>query len=292
MNLIITRLKAYYELTKPKTVWLLVFVGACAPFLSHPNFNTRFWIDYFLGNLSLLLAVAGTNAFTCWIDRDIDALMERTRERPIPKGEISPRAGLLFSISTFLLGVLIAIFYRPSSALYLILGFLFSAVIYNGYLKRRSFLNVVIASPAGMMPVLFMWTFTGNKIGLVPILMGLLVIFWTPAHIWSLAILYKRDYKKAGVPMLPVVEGEATTVRSIALANFFLLLTSVALSFFGKFSGFFLFFSLALNIILFYLTLRAGFNPTKKAAFELFKFSSPYLAAIYLFAVIDRILFA
>lgn len=287
-NGFVSRLKAYYELTKPKTVWLLVLVGACTPFLL-PEKSQDFWLRYITGILLLTLSVAGTNAFTCWIDRDIDSLMERTRRRPLPKGQISPRAALLFSISTFMLGVLGALLIRPSSSLFLVLGFIFSAVIYNGYLKRRTILNIIFASPAGMMPVLFMWSFVDGEITLLPVLLGFLVIFWTPAHIWSLALLYREDYRKAKIPMLPVVSNEASTIRAIAVANIGLIVITVLLVMNGFFSAFFGVSASVLNAVLIYLTVRAGLSPDRKKAYALFRFSSPYLAIIFLLAVLDRV---
>ncbi len=288
-NIYLKRLKGYYELTKPKTVWLLVLVGAAAGLLLYktPQFS---WLKYVSGVVLLTLSVGGTNAFTCWIDRDIDAVMERTKKRPLAKGEISPRAALLFSISIYLLGVLGALIVNPGSVLYLILGFLFSAVLYNGYLKRRSTLNIIIASPAGMMPVLFMWHFLAGRIDILPLLLGLTVVAWTPSHIWSLALFFSRDYRKVSVPMLPVVKGERFTVLSIAAANLLLVFVTAAIIVYGGFSLYFALLAGALNAVLLYFTVTAVFEPSKENAWKLFKFSSPYLALIFLLALIDRLI--
>lgn len=288
-NIFFRRLKAYYELTKPKTVWLLVFVGVIGG-LVHLKQDYFSWSDFFLGTFFLTLSVAGTNAFTCWIDRDIDSIMSRTSNRPIPKGELTPRAALLFSISTFLLGVLGAVHTKPKSVPYLLLGFLFSAVIYNGYLKRRSPLNVLFASPAGMMPVLFMWNYIKGSIDYVAVLLGLLVVGWTPSHIWSLTLIYREDYELANVPMLPVVKGEKETIRWITAGNFFLVLVTALLIVFGKFGPAFTVPSALLNIFLFYLSFKTSILPSKENAYRLFKFSSPYLALIFLFAFVDKVI--
>ena len=290
MNILLKRLKAYYELTKPKTVWLLVLVGACVPLLIE-DFSPAFFKKYFAGVVFLTLAVGGTNAFTCWVDRDLDAAMERTKKRPLARGELSPRAALLFSISTFLLGVLGTIFVSHKAVVFLVLGFLFSAVLYNGYLKRRSQFNIIVASPAGMMPILYMWFLIRNKIEVLPFLFGLLVVFWTPAHIWSLAIFYRDDYKKVNVPMLPVVEGETAAIRWIAAANLGLIMVTFSLIYAGKFSLFFSVGATVLNLILFYFTFLAGMRADRASAYRLFKFSSPYLALIFILAVLDRRLF-
>lgn len=289
-NIFYQRLKAYYQLTKPKTVWLLVFVGSATGILLYPESNFSFTV-FSIGFLALLLAVTGTNAVTNWIDRDIDIIMERTSRRPLPIGELTPRAALLFGLSTFSLGCLLSALISPKSILFLILGFLFSAVIYNGYLKRRSPLNIIFASPAGMMPVLFMWHFLEQEINLVPMLLGLLVVLWTPAHIWSLAIFFASDYEKARIPMLPLVAGEAWTSRVIALFNLLLVFVSSWFSVTDFFNKFYFLSVLALNAILFVLTIKVLFKPTPENSFRLFKFSSPYLALLFLIMIFDRLFF-
>lgn len=289
-NIFYRRLKAYYKLTKPKTVWLLIGVGVAAGLLL-VNESFFSWSQFFYGFLALTLSVAGTNAFTCWIDRDIDSVMSRTNHRPLPRGELTPRAGLLFSITTFVIGLLISIHTNPSATIYLILGFIFSAVLYNGYLKRRSVWNVVVASPAGMMPVLFMWFHLGASFNLLPLLLGLIVVFWTPAHIWSLAVFYGEDYNRANIPMLPLVKGEKFTLIAIALSNIFLLACSVFIWFFSSTGWLYLTAAVLLNIVLFYLSIRVLIDPRRENAWRLFKFSSPYLALIFLAVLLDKLLF-
>lgn len=287
-NVFLKRLKAYYELTKPKTVWLLVGVGAAAGLMlaREPGFS---WLQFAYGFIALTLSVAGTNAFTCWIDRDIDAVMNRTSNRPLPRGELTPRAGLLFSVSTFVLGLLVSVHTNPQATIFLILGFIFSAVLYNGYLKRRSALNVVVASPAGMMPILFMWFHLGGGFDVLPLLLGLIVVFWTPAHIWSLAVFYGEDYGRVNVPMLPLVKGERFTLLAIAVSNLLLLGCSILIWLFSNTGWLYLATALLLNTVLFYLSLKVIIDTQKTNAWRLFKFSSPYLALIFLAALLDRL---
>lgn len=281
------RAKAYYQLTKPKTVWLLVLVGMASAFLIFPRWQKE-PLKLATCFLALLLSVAGTNAVTCWIDKDIDKLMKRTSNRPLPRGELTPRVALLFGLTTFLSGCLISLYSKPEATTYLVLGFIFSAVVYNGYLKRRSSLNILLASPAGMMPIFFSWSFLGEKIGLVPFLLGLLVVFWTPAHIWSLAIFYSSDYNKAKIPMLPLVAGEKKTIRLIALFNALLVGTSIILGLSGFFGKFYLITALVLNLAFLALTVFTYLKPNRKNSWRLFKFSSPYLALLFLIMVADR----
>jgi len=283
------RAKAYYFLIKPRTVWLLVFVGLASAFLIFPDWQGkpfRFLVCF----LALLLSVAGTNAVTCWIDRDIDKKMERTRKRPLPQGELTPRAALLFGLATFFLGCSISLYFEPGATIYLVLGFFFSAIIYNGYFKRRSSLNILFASPAGMMPILFCWSFLGKKITLTPLLLGLLVVFWTPAHIWSLAAFYASDYDRVKVPMLPLVVGREQTARLIALFNALLIGVSLGLGWVGFFGNFYRISSLFLNLTFLTLTFLTFHSPSRENSWRLFKFSSPYLAFLFLLMIIDRFL--
>lgn len=281
------RAKAYYCLTKPKTVWLLVFVGMASAFLIYPSWQKD---PFKLAAcfLALLLGVAGTNAVTCWIDRDVDRQMERTRKRPLPQGELSDRAALLFGLSAFFLGCVLSLYFKPQATIYLILGFVFSAIVYNGYLKRRSSLNILFASPAGMMPTFFSWSFLGEKIDLIPFLLGLLVVFWTPAHIWSLAIFYASDYKQAKIPMLPLVAGREKTIRIIAFFNALLIVVSLSLAWSGFFGSFYLVSSLFLNLVALVLTVLTYHSPSRENSWRLFKFSSPYLALLFLAMIVDR----
>ncbi len=281
------RAKAYYLLTKPKTVGLLVFVGMASALIIFPSWpkNLLKLVSCFL---ALLLSVAGTNAVTCWIDKDIDKLMRRTSNRPLPRGELTPRAALLFGLTTFFLGCLISLYLKPEATVYLVLGFIFSAVVYNGYLKRRSPLNIFFASPAGMMPIFFSWSFLGEKISLVTFLLGLLVVFWTPAHIWSLAILYAADYSKAKVPMLPLVAGKKETIKLIGIFNATMIAVSLSLGWSGFFGKLYLFVALAINAGALFFTALVYFNPQQENLWRLFKFSSPYLSLLFLAMVIDR----
>lgn len=288
-NIFFKRLKAYYQLTKPRTVLLLEFVVVATGLLLYQESN--FIYKFFTGSIALLFAISGTNAVTNWIDRDIDTVMERTSNRPLPKGDLSPRAALLFGLSAFSIGCLITSLISPKSIIFLILGFMFSAVIYNGYLKRRSPLNILFASPAGMMPVLFMWHLFRNEISLIPVLLGTLVILWTPAHIWSLAIFYASDYGRAKIPMLPLIAGEVGTSRIIAFFNLLLTLVSSWISVAGFFGKFYFVSVLILNTVLLTFTMKVLLKPIPENSLKLFKFSSPYLALLFLIMVIDRLLF-
>ena len=287
-NIYLARFKGYYKLTKPNTVWLLFFVGLAAAFIASGRSFRLTW-ENAAAFLALLLAIAGTNAVTCWIDRDIDSIMERTQKRPLPRGEISPRAALLFGLSTFALGCALSLVFVGRPTLWLVMGFLFSAILYNWHLKRRHLLNILFASPAGMMPILYAWEIETGSLSWVALAIGGLVVLWTPAHIWSLAIMHARDYGKAGVPMLPVVLGERTAIRLIALFNALLIATSIALGLSHFFGTVYLVGEAVANAALLVMTVLTLFKPTRENAWRLFKFTSPYLAVLFILMVVDRL---
>ena len=197
----LSRAVAFVELMKPRLT-LLLFFTALVEVLSHkPNEKI---ILFFL--LSVFLFVSGTNTITCYIDRKIDKIMLRTKKRPIPRKIVKEKTALLFGIFLLFSGIVLTLLINIYVFLWGIFGSLI-VISYNSIFKRLTPLNVLIASPGGAAPVLGAYSAaTGKLISLESFLLALLIIFWTPIHIWSLAVFYREDYKRAKIPMLPVVE--------------------------------------------------------------------------------------
>ncbi len=176
------------------------------------------------------LAAGGANAMNMYVDRDIDAKMERTQGRPFVTGEIEPRDGLIFAIGLeivsffFLWG-----FVNLLSAVLAVAACLFYVFVYTIWLKRTSTQNIVIGGVAGAAPVLIGWSAVTNTVGWPAILLFLVVFFWTPPHFWALAIRYEDDYAAAKVPMMPVVAGHKATVRQMFLYSLVVWAVSLAL---------------------------------------------------------------
>ena len=234
------------------------------------------------------LASGGAGALNSYLDEDIDRTMKRTSGRPIPQGEVSPRNAFLFGISLIATGLLVAVLILPLiAALFVFLGAAIYVLFYTKYLKRRTTLNIVLGGSAGSCAPLAGWAAaTGNVSAAAPWLMALLVFVWTPSHFWALAMRAVGDYSKAGIPMLPVVVGEKRTAQYIAINTFLLVPLSLALVPFG-FGILYLVVASLLGLGMILLDLKLVANPTKAQAWAAFKFSSPYLAIVFLAMALD-----
>jgi heme o synthase len=219
-------LSDWIVLLKPRVMTLVVFTGLIglliAPGHLHPVLG-------FAAVLCIAVAAGACGAINMWYDRDIDAVMRRTRNRPIPAGRIEPGAALGYGVtlaagSTIVMGLAVNI--TAASVLALSIGFY--VFVYTIWLKRRTPQNIVIGGAAGAFPPVIGWAAVTGSIDLVPLLLFATVFFWTPPHFWSLALFANADYQRAGVPMLPVVAGARETRRQIVLYT--LLLAPVSLA--------------------------------------------------------------
>ena len=270
---------------KPRIVLLLDFT-ALAAFLATPS------------NISILrlvaviaagtLASGGAGALNSYLDEDIDRSMGRTSRRPIPQGDISPFKALIFGLALIFGGLVISALYLPLLAgLFILLGAAIYVLFYTKYLKRRSSLNIVLGGSAGSCAPLAGWAAaTGNLSAAAPWLMGLLVFVWTPSHFWALAMRAVSDYAKVRIPMLPVVVGEKKTAQYIALNTFLLVPLSLALVPFG-FGLVYLAVASILGFGMILVDVKLAIDPTKARAWTAFKFSSPYLAIVFLAMALD-----
>jgi protoheme IX farnesyltransferase len=285
-------IQSYYELTKPKIVFLLVFTSLAATFVAQRLLQlTVTPVQWLVAGIAITAGSAGCNTLTSFIDRDIDAVMLRTRHRPIPSGRISPRNGLRFGLVLVGTSLVLAVTLNILSFAWMALGILDNVVIYSMLLKRRSPLNILLGGFSGGFPVLFGWSAATpgpvGSVSLLPILMAGLVFLWIPIHIWFLAVSYKSDYTKAGVPMLPVVVGTKSALRIITLFSLIFLPFSIAIYFVGNFG-----LAYALVAILGGFANLVGsiyvlLKPTETNAWRMFKISSPYLFLLFLGIIID-----
>ena len=270
---------------KPKIVLLLDFTAIMAFLVAGPSISLlRLVVVTFAGTL----ASGGAGALNSYLDQDIDRAMRRTSQRPIPQGEVSPFNALVFGLALIGSGVLLSVVFLPLVAgLFIFLGAAIYVLFYTKYLKRRTTLNIVLGGTAGSCAPLAGWAAaTGNLTAVAPWLMALLVFVWTPSHFWALAMRAVGDYTKAGIPMLPVVVGEKKTAEYIALNTFLLVPISLALVPFG-FGLVYLSIAALLGLGMILVDMKLVFNPTKSQAWTAFKFSSPYLAIVFLAMVLD-----
>ena len=279
-------LSAYGELTKPRIVLLLDFTAVMAFLVATSTVNIVRLVAVIVAGT---LASGGAGALNCYLDRDLDRTMGRTSRRPIPQGEVSPVHALVFGLTLFGAGIVISALLLPLLAsLSILVGAAIYVIFYTRYLKPRTSLNIVLGGSAGSCAPLAGWAAaTGQLSAVTPRLMALLVFVWTPSHFWALAMRAVGDYSKAGIPMLPVLVGEARTARYIALNTFLLVPLSLMLVPLGGLGFLYLSIAAALGLGMILVDLRLVSNPTKAQAWTAFKFSSPYLAIVFLAMVLD-----
>lgn len=228
---------------------------------------------------SLILSIAGATALTNYVDRDIDIIMERTKMRPLPSSKIdAPSKALYFGVILILLSLIFAFKVNLLFVVFLILGIINSVFIYNYLTKRRSFLNILLASPTGIMPILGGWSAV-KSISLTPILMSILIIIWIPIHVWSIVLRWRNDFIKAKIPMLPLRIGGSKLIAFFSLLM--AIVSCVILPFILKSWFIFYLIMYPLNVVLIILSIWLTIKPTEKNAWILFKFTSPYIAIIF-----------
>jgi len=205
----------WIALLKPRVLTLVVFTGVIGLLLAPGHINP---ILAFTAILCITIAAGACGAINMWYDRDIDAIMRRTRTRPIPAGRIEPDAALGFGITLAVGSVIVmGLAVNVPAALLLALSICFYVFIYTVWLKRRTPQNIVIGGAAGAFPPVIGWAAVTGSVDLMPIILFGIVFIWTPPHFWSLALWANEDYTRAGVPMLPVVAGPRHTRRQIFL---------------------------------------------------------------------------
>lgn len=281
-------IEAYWRLTKPRIWSLLLFTGIAAMLVAYrENRVEPSLLKVTISALAITAGSAAANTLTNYHDRDIDSIMLRTRNRPLPRGIIKPRDALIFGLSLAFISMILSIMLSPLSALFMLVGLLDNIVIYSILLKRRSWTNIILGGVSGGMPVLVGYSSVSNTISPIAVYMALLVIVWIPTHIWSLAISYKEDYKAAKVPMLPVVFGERIAAVCIAGASALLTIFTFAIYLFTAVSPFYIVSSASLGAIVLAYSAKLAMDKREDTAWKLFKITSPYLALIFLVFVVD-----
>ncbi|HVC05880.1 MAG TPA: heme o synthase [Candidatus Acidoferrales bacterium] len=278
----------YIALTKPRVILLLEVTAVAAMVIA-----ARGWPGWRLVLLTVAggwLAASGANAINCWFDRDIDLEMGRTRSRPIPAGRIEPRQALAFGValgvSSF---VLLAATVNLLSAVLAMTALLFYVLVYTMWLKRSSMQNIVIGGAAGAIPPLVGWAAVTGTLNLTAVFLFAVVFYWTPPHFWALSLLLKGDYTRAGVPMLPVVQGDRQTRYQIVLYTIVLCLVTVLPVLTRSFGAVYLGGAAVLDAILLTDAVVASRRPTARSARRLFYHSMIYLALLFAVMAVDRV---
>lgn len=284
------RLWAYVEVTKPASVLLLVFTGLATIIVAAGGRSLP--LDLFAKTLlALTLGCAGANTLTCYVDRDMDQVMERTRRRPIPSGRIRPsEKALVWGLLLTVVSLAVAWIINPLVFLLGLVGFADNVLIYSLLLKRRSAWNIILGGFSGGIPVLSAWAAVWGRIDLTALLMSAVVVLWIPNHIWNLAIYYAEDYKRVRVPMLPAVVSLERTTRCTMATVLLMYLLSLALYFVGGFGPIYLAAAVTFGLFVTVSNFVLALHPSREKSWVMFKVSSPYLFVLFLAMALDVLL--
>ena len=277
-------------LTKPRIISLLLVTTVAPMFITPaglPSLSRVLWVV-----LGGYLMAGGANAINMWFDRDIDTRMTRTRQRPIPAGRITPGFGLAYGVALGFLAFAV-FWYRVNqlSAWLALSGLLFYVFIYTVWLKRSSPQNIVIGGAAGAFPPLVGWASMTGSIDLAAIYLFAIIFYWTPPHFWALALIKQADYARAGIPMMPVVRGEARTKFEMLVYTLILLPLTILPAFFGALGPFYGVVAalLGARLLWYCIRLRRERSVTP-VAWGMYRYSLLYLALLFVAMGVDRAL--
>jgi protoheme IX farnesyltransferase len=276
----------YLRVMKPGIIVLLLITTVGAMLVAGP------WPSIWLVLATMLggaLASGGASALNCYIDRDIDPVMARTRKRPLPTGRLTPVQVRNFGLVLSALAVVeLWLLVNPLAAMLALAGNVFYVMIYTNWLKRSTPQNIVIGGAAGAFPPLVGWAAVTGTISLTALLLFAIIFYWTPPHFWSLALLKARDYERAGIPMLPVTHGAQYTRKMILLYAILLVGITLLVVPAGGAGWLYLALATALGLVFVGLAARMFVEGTSRLAWRLFKFSNYYLTLVLAAMVLDR----
>jgi protoheme IX farnesyltransferase len=275
-------------LTKPRIISLLLVTTVAPMFITPAGLPSPLLVLWVV--IGGYLMAGGANAINMWFDRDIDSRMSRTKLRPIPAGRISPAAGLAFGIALATLAFAVFWFQVNALSAWLALGgLLFYVFVYTVWLKRSSPQNIVIGGAAGAFPPLVGWASVTGSLDLAAVYLFAIIFYWTPPHFWALALVKQADYARAGVPMMPVVRGEARTKYEMLVYTLILLPLTILPFFFGALGPFYGIAAALLGARLLWHCLRVvRERPVTPVAWGMYRYSLLYLALLFAAMGVDR----
>lgn len=279
--------RAYWDLTKPGVVALLMVTAVIGMFLATPSLPPLRVL--LLGSLGLALAMMSSAVINQVMDQRIDAIMARTRQRPLVQGRVDTRAALFFAVVLCLLSLgILTVFINPLTAVLTFFGVIGYAGIYTLWLKRATPQNIVIGGLAGAIPPLLGWTSVTGEVHPHALLLVLIIFAWTPPHFWALAIHRREEYAKADIPMLPVTHGLEFTKTSVLLYTIILLLTALLPYLTGMSGLIYLAGSSVLGAVFLAYAIRLKFRQDPKIPMRTFGYSITYLFLLFLFLLVDH----
>lgn len=282
-----TTWQAYWELTKPRVVLLLMVTALVGMFLATPGMVPARVL--FVGGAGMALAMMASAVVNQVVDQRIDAVMARTHLRPIVQGQVSPVSALLFALLLGLTALmLLVVFINPVTALLTVFGMVGYALIYTLFLKRATPQNIVIGGLAGALPPLLGWTAVTGNVHPYALLLVLIVFTWTPPHFWALAIHRRDDYARAGIPMLPVTHGVEFTKTSVLLYTILLCIVGLLPYLTGMSGLIYLVGSSILGGVFLFYAARLKFSRDARLPMQTFAYSITYLFLLFAVLLVDH----
>jgi len=283
------RFRQFLALTKPRVVQLIVFCAVIGMFLAVPDLPPPSIV--FFATLGIALVAGAAAAVNCLVEQKIDAVMQRTRGRPLPRGQVTSRSTFVFAAAVGGTGMLVLYLFVNALTMWLTLAtFLGYAVVYTILLKPATPQNIVIGGASGAMPPVLGWAAVTNHVAPEALLLFLIIFVWTPPHFWALALYRTQDYAKAGLPMLPVTHGAAYTRLMIVLYTIVLVAVTM-LPFAIRMSGVpYLVAALALGGVFLAYAIRLYRNYSDSLARATFRYSIVYLALLFSALLVDHYL--
>ena len=283
-----SRLGAYVALTKPRIIELLLVTTVPTMVVAERGLPSGWLVLATL--VGGALAAGGANAINMYVDRDIDSVMHRTKNRPLVTGAVTPRAALTFAVSLEVLAfVELWALVNLLSAVLAVSATLFYVFVYTLWLKRTSRNNIVIGGAAGAVPVLVGWAAVQNSLGWAPVVLFGIIFVWTPPHFWALAIRYKDDYAAADVPMLPAVATFAATARQIVFYTVALWACSLLFAEVGGMGAIYVVTAVVTGAVFLLYALQLQRDATPARAMKLFHYSISYVTVLFSSMALDQI---
>ena len=276
----------YIALLKPRVMSLVIFTALVGLMIAPGHFHP---VLAFTSILCIAVGAGASGALNMWYDADIDAVMSRTVNRPIPAGRVTPQEALAFGLTLSFFSVMtLGILVNWLAGGLLAFTIFFYAVIYTMWLKRHTAQNIVIGGAAGALPPVVAWAAATGSLSAEPILLFLIIFFWTPPHFWALAIFRRDDYARAGVPMLPVTHGVAYTRWQVLFYTVLLVLVTLLPALTGMSGWLYLGGAVGLGAGFLYYAIRLLNPPDDFFAMRVFKYSVIYLMALFAFLLADH----
>lgn len=283
-----SQIKDFFMLLKPRVMSLVVFTGVVGMIVAPGHINLFIAI---IATFCIAVGSGAAGAINMWYERDVDALMERTKKRPLPANRMYPQTALEFAVVVALASVFImALIVNFISAFILAIAILFYVFIYTIWLKRRTPQNIVIGGAAGAFPPMIGWAAVTGDISVESFSLFLIIFLWTPPHFWSLALYKNDDYKLAGIPMMPVVAGSESTRKQILFYTILLLASTLFPLSIGMFGLIYAIGSTVLGVKFLQYSYSLYISYSEALARKTFKFSILYLFGIFTLMIFDKVL--